>query len=338
MQARLRRPDCFGSPDSPIARSPDRCTGHPTAPSATHTTVTFTQVRTAVTNAARDVDRHHVLVLAAGLSYYFVMALFPALILFAALVAYLPIPDLFNQALDIVGRVVPPDSMGLVRKILADVIAPGRRAFFSFGVIGTIWATSGGFSAMMDALNVSYDVPETRPFWKTRPLAFLLAAITGTLFLTALALMILGPRFGEVLAHHAHLSAAFVTAWPYLQWGIAIIFAILAIELLYYIGPNVKQRFGCTLPGAITALVCWIGLSYLLGIYFRSFANFNKTYGTLGAAVALMVWLYWSGFAILLGAELNAELVTACGAPKLPLKEVIQQSADAEAAGADLAA
>lgn len=302
------------------------------------TNVTFTQFRSAINNAARDIDRHHVFVLAAGLSYYFVMALFPALILFAALVAYLPIPDLFNQALEILGHFIPPDSMGLVRKIVADVISPGRGTFLSFGIIGTLWATSGGFSAMMDALNVSYDVPETRPFWKTRPLSLLLAALTGTLFIAALALMIMGPGYGGKIAGKIHLGPVFVASWPYLRWGIAIAFAILAIELLYFLAPNVKQRFGCTLPGAITALVCWVGLSHLLGVYFRSFANFNKTYGTLGAAVALMVWLYWSGFAILLGAELNAELVTACGAPKLPLKEVIQKSAEAESAGADLAA
>ena len=300
--------------------------------------VTLTQLRTAIANAARDVDRHHGLVLAAGLSYYFVMALFPALILFAAIVAYLPIPDLFNQALDLMARVVPPDSMGLVRKILADVISPGRHAFLSFGILGTLWALSGGFSAMMDALNVSYDVPETRPFWKTRPLALLLALIVGTLLIAALVIMVLGPQFGQKLANHAHLSAAFVVAWPWIQWGSAIVFAIFAIEILYYLGPNVRQRFWCTLPGALLALACWLLLSYLLGVYFRNFATFNQTYGSLGAAVALMVWLYWSGFAMLLGAEFNAELITSCGAPKLPLKEFIQQSADAEAAGADLAA
>ena len=235
-------------------------------------------------------------------------------------------------------RFVPADSMGLVRKIVSDVIAPGRGAFLSFGILGTLWATSGGFSAMMDALNACYDVPETRPFWKTRPIALALAFIIGILFLSALAVMVLGPHFGDQLVHHRHLGPAFAATWPILRWVIATVFAILGIELLYYLGPNVKQRFGCTLPGAIVGLGCWILLSHLLGIYIRSFANFNKTYGVLGAAVALMVWLYWSGFAILLGAELNAELVTACGAPKLPLKEIVQKSADNEVGGADLAA
>ena len=82
----------------------------------------------------------------------------------------------------------------------------------------------------------------------------------------------------------------------------------MAVEALYFLAPNAKQRFLATLPGAILAVGCWIGLSYLLGVYFRNFANFNKTYGTLGAAIALMVWLYWTGFAMLVGAELNSEL------------------------------
>jgi membrane protein len=99
-----------------------------------------------------------------------------------------------------------------------------------------------------------------------------------------------------------------VLLWPYIHWTIAIAFTVLAVEALYFLAPNVKQRFLATLPGAVLAVGCWLGLSYLLGMYFRHFAHFNKTYGTLGAAIALMTWLYWTGFAMLLGAELNAEL------------------------------
>jgi len=96
--------------------------------------------------------------------------------------------------------------------------------------------------------------------------------------------------------------------WPYFHWSLAIGFTILAVEVLYFLAPNVKQRLRATLPGAILAVGCWIALSYLRGIYFRHFAYFNKTYGTLGAAIALMTWLYWTGFAMLVGAELNCEL------------------------------
>ena len=255
-----------------------------------------------------DVNKNHTLQVAAALSYYFVMSLFPALVLLSAFVAYLPIPDLFNQALNLIGRFVPADSMGLVRRVVSDVVTPNRGAFLSFGLLGTLWTASGGFAAAIEALNMAYDVEETRPFWKTRPLAVGLTFLISLLLLGALTVMIVGPRFGEWLSYRAHLSQLWVWIWPYLHWTIAIGFTILAVEALYFLAPNVKQRFGATLPGALLAVGCWIGLSYLLGIYFRSFANFNKTYGTLGAAVALMVWLYWTAFAMLLGAEVNAEL------------------------------
>jgi membrane protein len=126
--------------------------------------------------------------------------------------------------------------------------------------------------------------------------------------LVALSVMVVGPRFGGWLAGRVHLSELFVLLWPYIHWTVAVAFTILAIEALYFPAPNLKQRFRSTLPGAVVAVSCWIGLSYLLGIYFLHFGNFNKTYGTLGAAVALMAWLYWTGFAMLVGAELNQEL------------------------------
>jgi membrane protein len=132
--------------------------------------------------------------------------------------------------------------------------------------------------------------------------------MTEALVVVALSVMIVGPKFGEWLANKVHLTSVFVLLWPYIHWSIAIGFTVLAVEALYFMAPNVKQRFLPTLPGAILAVSCWIALSYLLGLYFRHFANFNKTYGTLGAAVALMVWLYWTAFAMLVGAELNAEL------------------------------
>ena len=96
--------------------------------------------------------------MAAALSYYFVLSLFPALIFLSAVVAYLPVPDLFNQALGVMARFLPPDSMGLVRRVLADVITPNRGTFLSFGILGSLWAASGGFSAAIEALNLAYEV------------------------------------------------------------------------------------------------------------------------------------------------------------------------------------
>jgi membrane protein len=281
----------------------------------------FANLKSALARTYDDLNRNHTLQMAAALSYYFVMSLFPALILLSAVVAYLPVPDLFNQALSLMGRFVPPDSMGIVKKVLADVVTPNRGTFLSVGILGTLWAASGGFVAAIEALNIAYDAEETRRFWKTRPLAIGLTFLIGGLLLTALGVMIVGPRFGEWLAARTHLSHLYTIVWPYLHWSIAVGFTVLAVEALYFLGPNVKQRFLATLPGAVLAVGTWIGLSYLLGIYFRSFANFNKTYGSLGAAVALMVWLYWTSFGMLIGAELNAELAKVSKAGKIPEQE-----------------
>jgi membrane protein len=268
----------------------------------------FDNLKAALAKTYDDLWRKHTLQMAAALSYYFVMSLFPALIFLSAVVAYMPLPNLFNQALDFMARFVPPDSMGIVRKVLSDVITPNRGTFLSVGVLGTIWAASGGFAASIEALNMTYEVEETRPFWKTRPLAIGLTFLIGSLLLVTLAVMIVGPRFGEWLTSHLHMSGLWTLIWPYLHWAISVAFTVLAVEALYFLAPNVKQRFWATLPGAILSVAWWIALSYFLGIYFRSFGNFNKTYGTLGAAVVLMVWLYWTAFGMLVGAELNAQL------------------------------
>ena len=263
---------------------------------------------TALRHTYSDLDRNHALQMAAALSYSFVMSLFPALIFLSAVVTYLPVPDLFNQAIALMGRFVPSDSMGVVRRVLSDVVTPNRGAMLSFGAIATLWTASGGMSAAIEALNIAYDARETRPFWKTRPLAIGLTLLVGSLLLIALSIMIVGPRFGVWLTESIHFSYVWLWIWPLFHWTISVAFTVLAVEGIYFLAPNVRQRFAATLPGALLSVSFWLLLSYVLGVYFRTFAHFNKTYGTLGAGIALMVWLYWTGFAMLLGAELNAEL------------------------------
>jgi membrane protein len=295
----------------------DRLSGQRRDPSVRRCTAS---VKDALVLTYADVVQNHTMQMAAALAYYFVLSFFPALIFLSAVVAYLPVPDLFNQALALMARFLPADSMGLVRRVLGDVVTPNRGTFLSFGILGTLWAASGGFAAIIEALDTAYQVKDDRPFWKTRPLAVGLALMVGALVLISLSVMVVGPRFGEWLAGRVHLSGLFVLLWPYIHWTIAVGFTVLAIEALYFLAPNVKQRFLATLPGAVLSVGCWIGLSYLLGTYFRHFGALNKTYGTLGAAIALMVWLYWTGFAMLVGAELNAELAKISNEGKLSEK------------------
>lgn len=267
-----------------------------------------------------DLMRNHSMAFAAGLSYYFVMALFPALIAIAAIVAYLPVPNLFQTILDVMSKVVPPDSMGLVRQVVNDVISPNKGKLLSFGIVGSFWAVSTGFSSLMEALNVAYDVPETRPYWKTRLLAMWLSVQIGGMMLVALILILLGPQFGDWVAGHANLTWQFQLVWPYLRWGFSVVAVVFGVGTMYFAGPNVKQRFRYTAVGASIAVAAWFALSFLLGLYFRKIANLNHTYGTLGAAVALMIWMQWTALILLVGAEINSEILKLHTKGEVPLK------------------
>lgn len=279
-------------------------------------------IKRALERAYQDVIRHHTLQVSAALSYYFVLSAFPGLIFLAAVVGFIPVPGLFSHVLLLMGRLLPVDSMSVVYSVLGDVLSTHRATWLSFGMLGTIWMASSAFDSMIEALDIAYDVKDERPFWRSRLLAVGLAAVCGALLLTALAVMLVGPRFGDWLATKLELSAVFVAIWPALRWIIAICFTVLAVELLYFLAPNVKQRFAATLPGAVVSVTVWIALSYLLGVYFRHFANFSRTYGTLGGLIALMIWLNWTSFVLLVGAELNAELAKESKKGSVQPKEV----------------
>lgn len=279
------------------------------------------KTKRAVIGAANDIAVNHIFSFSAALSYYFILAFFPALITLAALVAYLPIPDLFNTIVGTLARVVPPESMGLIRKVTADVITPSHGALFSLGLVGTLWTCNSGFATLIEAINVAYDVPETRPWWKVRLLSLQLTFVVGILVTLAFAIMIVGPQFGSFLAAHVGLSHQFAAIWPILRYALAVSFMVVAVEVIYFMAPNVRQHFMASLPGAVLAVCGWILLSNGLSFYFQNFDHLNKTYGVLGGGIALLMWMYWSGFLILLGAELNSEIIQQRGDGTLPLKQ-----------------
>lgn len=270
----------------------------------------------------------------AGLSYNFILSLFPMLILAAAIVSYVPIPNLFDRVVSSLAAVIPQEGMGVVRSVLRDVLNAKRGGFMTLGILGTLWSASSGFVGLIRALNIAYEVPEGRPLWRRRVLALQLAFTTGLLLVLGVVAMFVGPQFGAWIAGKIGAGYLFARIWPLLRWGMSVVFIVLAIELIFFWAPNVKQRFLASLPGAILSAIFWIGASFVLGQYFQNFAHFNKTYGTLGAAIALMVWLYWSWFIILLGADVNAQLLKAQGSQlplKWPMPRVLQAREDAAA-------
>lgn len=285
-----------------------------------HPGLRASQLKRAIGNAAGDMYNNHSLIISAGMSYYFLFALFPALIFAAAVLAYLPIPNLFNHILNSIAQVVPADSMSLIRQVISGVIKQRRGGILSASVIGILWAASGGFSAIIEGLNVAYNAREYRPYWRVRLIAFGLSFLIGTLMMIALGLILFGPHFGQWLANNLDAAPVYAALWPWIRWGISVAFVLLAVELLYYIGPNVKQHFKSTMLGSVFAVAGWIGVSNLLGLYFRHFPNYNAMYGSLGALLALMLWFYLSGIALLFGAEVNAEFRKSCGEPPLGIR------------------
>ena len=278
--------------------------------------------------AVRDVDRKHLLAFAGSLAYYYFLSLIPFLILLASGLAYIPIPHLFDQVLLWMSYFTPPDSMALVRKVFADLMATRNSGFLSFGIIGTIWTASGASAAMIEALNVAYEVKEGRPFWHTRLLAIGLTFILAALGAIVLAAMILGPELGARLAHRVGLDPLFLETWSYFRWILAICTSILAVEVIYHLAPNVEQRkFLRTLPGAVVAVISWVAASFGLGFYLGHFGQLSKSYGTLGAVAALLLWFYVSSAAILIGAEVNAALLKAAR-DQLPVKQVPETKAE----------
>jgi len=173
----------------------------------------------------------------------------------------------------------------------SDVISHKHPHFLTLGLVFTIWAASSGFAAIIDGLDVVYRVRETRPVWKTRPIALGLTLLSGSLLLLAVGLTVDGTTWGIWLAGRFTFKPFVVSAWRYLRWGIAILFAVLAVELLYHFGPDMKRRFRDSLIGAMIAVMTWIGLSYLLGI-------------TSGTSI-IWIGFYLSGFVILVGGEIN---------------------------------
>jgi membrane protein len=283
--------------------------------------VTRARLKRIVAATYGNVLQHHVLQMAAALSYYLVLAVFPGLIFLSAIMGSIPLPDLFGRVLATMARLLPPDTMHLLELVLLDVITTNRGAWLSFAMLGGIWVASAAFDALIESLEIAYGVQNDHAVWKTRLRAILLGFITACLVSIALVVMMLGPRFGLWVASRIPVSAVFVFLWPVIRWTVAIVFTLVAVELLYYLAPNVKQSFGATLPGAILAVTCWIGLSHSLGFYFRHVADLSRTYGTLAGFIAFMTWFYWNSIALLVGAELNAELARERGERQSPQKD-----------------
>jgi membrane protein len=244
---------------------------------------------------------------AAGLAFWSMMSLVPLLITVASLMSVLRIPGLLPQLLSVLAMLVPSDALATVEKMIGSLLEP-HRGMLSFGVLSYIWSTTGGFTALITALNVAYDVNTPRSWLRDRVQALILALTSGGLLTVSLLALIAGPHFGHFLGEVVPVPGAFERMWPLIRIATVFVTFVVALELVYFLGPNRRQRFKSTLPGAIVAIGLWFVGSAGLAFYLDHLAHYSRMYGGMGAIIGLMFWIYLTALAILTGAELNAEL------------------------------
>lgn len=255
---------------------------------------------------AHEMERTRAWTIAAAMAFFFLLSLFPLLVVFSSALKFLPVPNLFQQLLNMMAVLVPPYAMRFVEEIVIGILRPSRTKLLSFGILGYLWTASGGFVSLIEALNIAYDVPG-RPWWRDRIRALVLAVTSGALVVISLIAYIVGPRFGHFLGQYVMVSPGLAHLWPVARLVITFVTFVGALVLIYYLGPNTKHTFLATLPGAILAIAVWFASSWTLSFYLDHISNYNATYGSMGALIGLMVWFYLTGLAILLGAELNGE-------------------------------
>src|SRR5271170_7609398 len=195
--------------------------------------------------------------IAAALAFYFLMSMVPLLIVFFSLLLFLPIPNVFPQFLDLTAELVPADSMNFVERIVADILTPNRGKLLSFGIVGYLWAASGGFSALIESLDIAYDVEVSRPWWRDRLRALLLTFTSGGMVTLSMLLLIAGPHFGHFVTEVLPIPRAIEDLWPVLRLALTGVTFVAALEFVYYLGPNCRHSFFSTLPGAVIAIGIW---------------------------------------------------------------------------------
>jgi len=259
---------------------------------------------------------------AAILSFYFLLALFPLLLFLTALLGYFAEvgTELRRNLLTNLDSIVPGSAFELIDTTVAEISANSGGGKLSFGLLTALWFASSGMGAIIEALNVAYDIKESRPYWKRTLLAIVLTIALAGSIIAALALMFYGNRIGETMASSYGFSMAFTITWKIVQWLFVLAFVFIAFELIYYFAPDLhEQKMLWLTPGAVLSVILWLLVSFLFGTYLEYFNTYSRIYGSLGAVIILMLWLYMTGVAIIIGGEFNSIIEHAAalaGAPE----------------------
>jgi membrane protein len=259
----------------------------------------------------QEFQRDDALGLAAQLAYFLILALFPFILVLVSLMGTFGSPELASEVLAYFRQVMPQQVYELIEKYTSDIISGNRPApyLFSFGILFTLWSASGAFAALINALNRAYDVQETRPFWKVRGIAILMTLGLSVLILVGVLLLVVGEPIGRTIADVFGLGEIFEFVWNIIRWPVALFFMVFAVALLYYFSPDLNQPFRWITPGGLIGVLLWVLASVAFSFYVNNFGSYNKTYGSIGVVIILLLYLYISSLTILFGAALNATLV-----------------------------
>jgi membrane protein len=289
-------------------RSPDEGRQFASAPGVSLALPSSLTWRDLVVKTYHEVVDDDVLGMAAQLSYYFFLALFPAILFLLALASFFPLQSLTDDLSRVLGPVVSPEVLKLIQDQMRRLGNAESGGLLTFGVLGALWSSSAALVSIVSALNRAFDIEESRPWWKVRLLAMGLTVGLAVFILAALTLVLAGPTIATYLDERLGMGSALKWTWVIVQWPVALGLVALALGLLFYFGPDADQDWAWITPGALLGSGLWMLVSLATKVYVANFSDYNAAYGSVGAVMVVLLWLYVSSIAILVGAELNAEI------------------------------
>jgi membrane protein len=281
--------------------------------------LTWTELLKRTAKEASDDD---CLGLAAQLAYYFFLALFPAVLFVFALASFFPLTNFTDDIVRTLRPIAPRDVLAFLEEQLRSLSNADSGGILTIGFVGALWSSSAAVVAIVDSLNRAYDIEEGRPWWKVRLTAIGLTIGLAVLVLSSFTLIVIGPTIAEHLASALGFGPVFEWTWKILQWPLAFFLVSTAVGLVYYFAPDAEQDWAWITPGALIGTLLWVLVSLAFKFYVANFADYNATYGAVGGVIVLLLWFYISGLAILMGAELNAEIEHASPHGKNPGEKV----------------
>jgi membrane protein len=245
---------------------------------------------------------------AGELAFFWFLALFPALLFVVALASSFPVQHLIDVVLRGLARVAPGDVLVLVREQLVQIALGPPRGLLALSLLGALWSSSSAMTAIIDTLNQAYHVRERRSWWRVRLLAVVLTVVLAAFTLASVGIMLAGPTLAHQLENSLRVPPRFATLWAVAEWPIVFGLMVTALGCVYRFAPDVRRRRAWVTPGSIAATLLWMIASLGFDWYADHVGEYQKTYGAIGGVIVLLLWLYASGLAILVGAELNAAI------------------------------